>query len=891
MAYPLDCPVCKKTMRVQSLPPAGARVVCYLCHSEFTNELRAIRLEPVVLAPASSETPSTKPLVWLLVIGGGVAAIALSLVVAVGVALFVMLRQVPIAMKSEETLAVSPPPQEELVAPPSKPAVSPLSTGTANPEASVSQPSVESPKNPVSGNGAAVPNTPVDGSVAKLSITKPAEVDNKPAEVEIPRTPLAYNFQPNMRYSYHFRVRTDGDTSGRDFQSGMVTYAPNVIERDKVAKLISDAGRGQGSGTAFVVTPNGYLVTCHHLIRNAAKIEVTLQEKKYVGKIIATDAKHDLALLKIEATDLPVASLANSEAVQLAEEVRAMGFPLSDVLGTSLKITRGSISGFVEKGEKLLQIDAAINPGNSGGPLVNNRGQVIGICSSGLTGDSVSNVGFAVPSSDALRLLKTHGITIKATSNDSVLDGPELARQLTPAIGFIQSTFGASQENSLYCDYTAFAGGASFSSGMQHQDGKLLASREGEVISTDRDAALPLLIGTYASMVFDKLPGSLESSWETREVSAVAIATESSNQYPANLGRSSLPSRLRGYPGRYGSSLDALRTRPEEAKPLFLPVIIIKRYKLGERINDIQTIHKHYEISTPGSEKDKNYFSLSGDGTIEFDVAKGYPIKCELKLQTEVTRGNMTSRSPFQFSYTLHEALTQEEWNKKLEASRKESEARMEAAAKAKLPENQLAKVRTILQTLEAYRAKPDPKVNIAMVVNELASMEPIPEAREEVAKAVDGCLLEKENSLLKLFAFNVLKKWGTETNVPTLLVLAKGKDRTDRAQAIELLAFCSKDPKFVDIFARLLVKPADRDSAERALKKVGPDAEDAVLALISSEDEEVRTAVCNILGDIGTKKSVVDLERLANSKSNRTVQTYARSALQKVQSRVEKDE
>src|SRR5262249_46239517 len=155
----------------------------------------------------------------------------------------------------------------------------------------------------------------------------------------------------------------------------------------------AEAPRGQPegeqtmTGTGFVVTADGYLVTCAHVVAGATKIEVALGGRTYAAKAIASDADNDLAVLKGEAGGLPALPLAASDAAEVGQEVRALGFPLSDVLGNDLKATRGTISGISKAdGRKRLQIDAPINPGNSGGPLVTEGGEVIGVNSAKLAG-------------------------------------------------------------------------------------------------------------------------------------------------------------------------------------------------------------------------------------------------------------------------------------------------------------------------------------------------------------------------------------------------------------------------------------------------------------------------------------------------------------------------
>src|SRR5262249_28209210 len=136
----------------------------------------------------------------------------------------------------------------------------------------------------------------------------------------------------------------------------------------------------KGSATGFVVHPNGWLVTCAHVVADAAKIEVSLGGRSYPAKVVARHTGADLAVLRIEAQNLPTLALGDSDTAEVGQEVWALGYPLSDVLGNNLKATRGTLSGVnLKNGGKEFQVDASVNPGNSGGPLVNDHGQVLGV--------------------------------------------------------------------------------------------------------------------------------------------------------------------------------------------------------------------------------------------------------------------------------------------------------------------------------------------------------------------------------------------------------------------------------------------------------------------------------------------------------------------------------
>ena len=137
-------------------------------------------------------------------------------------------------------------------------------------------------------------------------------------------------------------------------------------------------GRPRGVGSGFIIDADGYIVTNHHVVDGSRSIEVQLSDgRTFQPKVIGSDAETDLALLKIEATGLPMIPLGSSSALKVAEPVMAIGNPF----GFDHTVTVGIVSGmgrFIGQGrfEDFIQTDAAINPGNSGGPLVNTEGKV-----------------------------------------------------------------------------------------------------------------------------------------------------------------------------------------------------------------------------------------------------------------------------------------------------------------------------------------------------------------------------------------------------------------------------------------------------------------------------------------------------------------------------------
>ena len=166
--------------------------------------------------------------------------------------------------------------------------------------------------------------------------------------------------------------------------------------------------RGQ-SGTGFIVDRNGYIITNNHVVEKMDKIQVTLHgdTTKYKAKLIGTDVETDLAVIKIEAKNLVPVTIGNSDGVQVGDWSVAIGSPF----GLEATVTAGIISATgrdldgAQAFQKFLQTDAAINPGNSGGPLLNTRGEVIGVNTMIATrSGAYEGIGFALPMNMAVKV-------------------------------------------------------------------------------------------------------------------------------------------------------------------------------------------------------------------------------------------------------------------------------------------------------------------------------------------------------------------------------------------------------------------------------------------------------------------------------------------------------
>src|SRR5277367_4398167 len=203
--------------------------------------------------------------------------------------------------------------------------------------------------------------------------------------------------------------------------SSVVNITSRVMRYNFFDGLVPEEGQGSG----FVIDKEGHILTNYHVIAEAREVWVTMHDrKKYKATIVGTDKSHDLAIVQIKAPDLHPVTLGDSTHLQVGQNVYAIGNPF----GLAGTLTRGIVSSIRSVQEpdgmtidEAIQTDAAINPGNSGGPLLNWRGEVIGINTmiASNVGQS-AGIGFAIPIN-----------TAKAVLNDLVT----LGRVRRPALG------------------------------------------------------------------------------------------------------------------------------------------------------------------------------------------------------------------------------------------------------------------------------------------------------------------------------------------------------------------------------------------------------------------------------------------------------------------------
>jgi hypothetical protein len=208
-----------------------------------------------------------------------------------------------------------------------------------------------------------------------------------------------------------------------------LAYAPlpgGPKPSDHTLAAFPDANRLRAIGSGFFVTKDGYLLTNHHVVQDAKKIEVKYHDHTFQAKVAADDQVNDLAVLKVEGADFQALAISPKTTVDLGQEVFTIGFPNIQAQGIEPKYTDGKISSLkgMQDDETEYQISVPVQPGNSGGPLCDSKGEVVGIIVARLNdlamlqavGAVPQNVNYAVKVSHAVRLLQNiKGLTPVAT--------------------------------------------------------------------------------------------------------------------------------------------------------------------------------------------------------------------------------------------------------------------------------------------------------------------------------------------------------------------------------------------------------------------------------------------------------------------------------------------
>ena len=220
-------------------------------------------------------------------------------------------------------------------------------------------------------------------------------------------------------------------SSGSDSSITSASASGSSLTTEQVADLVSPSvvvitteqvvysqwswyGQSQvesGAGSGVVISSDGYILTCAHVVSGASNITVTIGDTDYPATVVGEDDTSDVAVLKIDATDLTPATVGNSDSLAVGESVLAVGNPLGELGGT---VTSGIVSALNRSVTiqgtsstntmSLIQMDASVSPGNSGGGLFNMNGELIGLVNAKSSSSDAEGLGFAIPINDAIKV-------------------------------------------------------------------------------------------------------------------------------------------------------------------------------------------------------------------------------------------------------------------------------------------------------------------------------------------------------------------------------------------------------------------------------------------------------------------------------------------------------
>lgn len=263
------------------------------------------------------------------------------------------------------------------------------------------------------------------GLCVALSPVVPLAASERAAEQTAVPVDLSYAAEKAVNSVVYIKVTVNARTSDRTYIDPFEDFFNDFFGRGGgSAPRRSEPQPRKGAGSGVILSSDGYIVTNNHVVENADELLVKLNDnREFRARIIGTDKNTDLALIKVEATDLPAISIGDSNNLKLGEWVLAIGNPFSltstvtaGIISAKARILGGGASPM--QIESFIQTDAAINPGNSGGALVNTKGELVGINAMiySQTG-SYSGYGFAIPTTIVNKVvadLKAYGTVQRA---------------------------------------------------------------------------------------------------------------------------------------------------------------------------------------------------------------------------------------------------------------------------------------------------------------------------------------------------------------------------------------------------------------------------------------------------------------------------------------------
>jgi len=772
---------------------------------------------------------------------------------------------------------------------------------------------------------------PVHEITEPLQLVQVAEKKKKkaapPIEVsQATKNSFHYRWRTGQSHDYSFQIVVDSKPSKKTVH-GTCTYTIGKVVNPPTEEELTS------TGTGFFVSSEGHLVTCAHVVEDAAQVKVILGDKKWQGKVIALDTVQDLALVKVDAQGLPTLVLSEANDVELAAPVRVVGYPLSGMLGKGIKITSGTIAGRIEVEEdgaaRRFQVDATVNPGNSGGPLVDERGHVVGVASALLSGLRISEVGFAVPAKQVRQLLRRAKIspaTIAQPQRQPKLNGPEIARKVTPAVAYLEVVMNPEARQATQVDYhfsyqeeahetpreQDARNPTSIEEVMRMQEamirslhqghqfpktghGNFSVTQQGELLQYQGEAALPYDFDPVGGLAIEDLSHGGKRSWSTTKITSFRFQ-ERNHRFPR-------PRLLHLSPN------DPLRSMLEPETKSH-PATERISYKITSETDTLVTFTKTYEFRTL-DDKVTPLFLQKGSGKIVFDKTLGMPVSLDYTatMSARADDGSVQSQ-PYTLSYQLRDPqkVLKEKVSSSVawaarrfgEALSKDSErkfglkpqaARPRQAAKPRQysdPERVDQLIAILKKRTSENRGRRQHGPFLSDELEELAQLEVVAKRQQLVGK-IFLYYAKQPNAFDQRVAIEGLVSWATKRQVPGMIKLlteeVEGIDWPERQ--IVIRALCRfQSPQVSRAIASRLVHFTEEKEAEEALIAIGSAAEQAVSKILDHKSEEARESAAEILEKIGTQKSLPALKKALHEEPDHFTKNSIQEAIDAIRRR-----
>lgn len=702
---------------------------------------------------------------------------------------------------------------------------------------------------------------------------------------------LKYKWEPGQQYRYQFEVKYKVDQEEVKL-TGEAAYELHKknIPNDLSGEAFEVVEEDEASCTAFAVTSDGYLLTCAHCVRGAKTINVTVGEKKKLAKVIDIDVRQDLALIKIDATDLSAVTLGKTKTVELAQDVRAVGYPLSDVLGSSVKVTRGSVAGFIDEGNQVpsLQIDAAINHGNSGGPLVDETGSVVGVVNAKLSGAAIAKVGFAIPIKLACQMLDRNKIKYDSRELAQQLPGPELAKKLVPSVLFVETKFGPGGVHGLLNYRYSTMGSMSRSprGGVRKQtiQSDAIISDDGALLDFNNQTRLPLLLGTVCEMPFESLPHDAGKNWVETNVFALSLPKSSTASQRSHDGFGGMPHFRSGF-HRFGHPLGSRFGAPEK-KPETQMVLAksTSAYKIVKQVGNLSTISKTFSLGTIGEESATSGLKMNYKSELVFDSDAGMFVSQKLNGKVRIKVEDKVLNFPIDMTYRKVGYKFFALRGKDQPQPKGAADGVAKGSAEPAMPEVGLTGQQ--IDRLIQYETKKLPTSELLVYLNRLSSWNEAEDRKPEIVKALSQLASSKDSDVNKS-AIDALLNWDQNSATSFLIAgLESASPFSKRTWIVKLGRAGSADAAVV--LCQQLENSRLVRHVEAALIVLGPNGEPAVGDALKQhvDNAQIADACLKVLGKVGSQNSTKLIKELLSKQADWKSKSNAESALKQINSR-----